>query len=284
MLHSPVSSRTRTRLAELLRIARDHDWANELFADFSPVIQEHVGLDDTLAKYAHEQGCPWDLRRTCKQAPLAVAFKPKEACELLDEHGPETCRNSDDIGLGYYAACEGDLLLLQFAMRRGCNTEQVCSAAAEHGHLEILKWARAHGCPWDAWTCSWAAGGGHLECLEYAHEQGCPWDAETCRKTAYEGELECLKYAHEQGCPWDPETCRNAAGGGHLECLEYAHEQGCPWDAETCRKTAYEGELECLKYAHEQGCPWDSNVIQEATEHGHHDILAYAHEHGCPEP
>jgi len=28
-----------------------------------------------------------------------------------------------------------------------------CSCAAERGHLETLRWAREHHCPWDAWTC-----------------------------------------------------------------------------------------------------------------------------------
>ena len=54
---------------------------------------------------------------------------------------------------------------------------------------------------------STAAENGHLECLKYAHEHGCPWDEETCAVAAENGQLECLKYAHEHGCPWDEETC-----------------------------------------------------------------------------
>ena len=46
------------------------------------------------------------------------------------------------------------------------------------GHLEVLKWARANGCPWDWWTCANAAAGGHLEV--WAHENDCPWNWETC--------------------------------------------------------------------------------------------------------
>ena len=52
---------------------------------------------------------------------------------------------------------------------------------------------------------------GHLECLKYAREHGCPWDEETCRLAALNGQLECLKYAHENGCPWDEKTCEDAA-------------------------------------------------------------------------
>ena len=43
-----------------------------------------------------------------------------------------------------------------------------------NGHLEVLQWARAHGCPWDAETCVMAARQGHREVLVWARAQGCP--------------------------------------------------------------------------------------------------------------
>ena len=48
--------------------------------------------------------------------------------------------------------------------------------AAMGGHLEVLQWARANGCPWDEKTCMHAAEGGHLEVLQWARANGCPWD------------------------------------------------------------------------------------------------------------
>ena len=41
-------------------------------------------------------------------------------------------------------------------------------------HLEILKWARGQGCPWNERTCRYAAGMGHFELLKWARGQGCP--------------------------------------------------------------------------------------------------------------
>jgi hypothetical protein len=49
--------------------------------------------------------------------------------------------------------------------------------AAWKGHLEVLKWARANGCPWDAKTCETAAFNGRLETLKWAHANGCPLNA-----------------------------------------------------------------------------------------------------------
>ena len=54
--------------------------------------------------------------------------------------------------------------------------ELLCKAAARSGQLEVLKWLRAGGCPWDAGTCWAAAEGGHLEVLQWAHANGCQWD------------------------------------------------------------------------------------------------------------
>ena len=47
------------------------------------------------------------------------------------------------------------------------------SFAAEGGHLEVLKWARENGSPWDEDICAYAAESGHFEVLKWARENGC---------------------------------------------------------------------------------------------------------------
>ena len=68
------------------------------------------------------------------------------------------------------------------------------------GHLEVLRWAREHGCPWDDMTMQSAAVCGHLEVLQWAREHGCPWhadlenkDVDCCTLAAQDGHLEVLK-------------------------------------------------------------------------------------------
>ena len=162
------------------------DWGEVLFhADVSPILQKYV-----VKLYSATA-----LRCTCKKAPPAVAFKPKEALELLKNHGTDRC------GLAAHAAVEGDLFLLQFAMRRGCNASCVCRYAAQGGRLEILKWAREHGFSWDESTCSQAARHGYLEVVKWARAQGCPWDENTCALAAIGGHLEVVKWARAHGCP-----------------------------------------------------------------------------------
>ena len=47
----------------------------------------------------------------------------------------------------------------------------ICETVAHCGYLNILKWARKNGCPWDKWTCCGAASCGHLETLKWARKK-----------------------------------------------------------------------------------------------------------------
>ena len=62
-------------------------------------------------------------------------------------------------------------------MRMGVRGAQdTCSHAARAGHLEVVQWAYANGCPWDEEVCLQAARGGHLAVLQWSRANGCPWN------------------------------------------------------------------------------------------------------------
>ncbi len=83
-----------------------------------------------------------------------------------------------------------------------------------------------------------AVGGGHLEVLKWARSQGSPWEDRTCvyiseghprdNWTFVTADLEVLQRVRSQGCPWDETTCTHAAEGGHLEVLKWVRRQGWP--------------------------------------------------------
>ena len=60
----------------------------------------------------------------------------------------------------------------------------MCTYAAMHGHLEVLKWLRDNDCPLNLRTSSCAAEGGHLDVLKWLRDNGCPWDDETRQHAA----------------------------------------------------------------------------------------------------
>ena len=52
-------------------------------------------------------------------------------------------------------------------------SELTCELAAVGGHLEVLKWARENGCPWDKkFMCRNALHGGNEEMLRWMREEG----------------------------------------------------------------------------------------------------------------
>lgn len=124
----------------------------------------------------------------------------------------------------------------------GLLDEYTCAHAALGGQLTVIKWLRAHGCPWSARTCWYASLGGHLHVLQYARAQGCPWDSYTCTYAAESGNLAVLRWAKEHGCPWNHKTCTEAVRKGHLETLKFAIENGCPYN-----------EDRCISYARQKG-------------------------------
>jgi hypothetical protein len=120
-------------------------------------------------RWARERGCPWTVT-TCAWAAMGGHLAGPGAC-CPPRHPMQLDRR----------------LLSQF--KRSSMVKRV-SCFTRPQHLEVLKWAREHGCPWDATTCKHAANGGHLEMLQWARERDCPWDAQTCSWAAIGGHLE----------------------------------------------------------------------------------------------
>ena len=136
------------------------------------VISTHILRSDFLPE-------PGDLGRL-----RAVSRRMRDA---VDATGREI-----KVVRDWHAANLGYLSLLKDRHTRGVlkSKRYLCEAAAKGGHLEVLKWARENGCPWDENTCAYAALGGHLEVMKWARENGCPWDEETCACAARGGHLE----------------------------------------------------------------------------------------------
>ena len=188
--------------------------------------------------------------------------------------------------------------------------------------VELAKWARASGCPWDASTCAAVAEGGHLEVLQWLRDNECPWDGRTTHySAAKEGHLDILRWLRANGCPWgrdhfhDGCPCEVAANGGHLEVLKWLVDNDCPWmPSYTCYAAAEGGHLEVLKWLHECGWKfsdelyddpfvgaakgghvevlewlmrstdheWDDYTCAFAAKEGHLEVLMWLRDNGCP--
>lgn len=179
----------------------------------------------------------------------------------------------------------GDLGLLRYAYYHGffIYDYTACEIAAEHGHIECLKFLRrVCGLSWDKFTFYAAAQHGQLECIKYLHENWCPWTSAVAVATVYGGYLNCLKYLYDNGCPVDERVMSYAAYYGHLDMLKYLHSAGCPWNENACLYAAESGHLDCLKFLHSSGCPWNYLTLKYAISERYYDCARYAFENGCP--
>ena len=67
------------------------------------------------------------------------------------------------VNLLEYGARHGLLEYCEMGLARGDDDRRVCEIAAERGHLRVIVWAGASGCPWGGSTSMVAAKYGHLK-------------------------------------------------------------------------------------------------------------------------
>jgi hypothetical protein len=100
-----------------------------------------------VLKWLFEKGCPMDLN---------------------------LCTLGERCALG--AVFSGNVHMLQWMKDNGMTGEWREShmfSAANSGSLEVVKWLRANGCPWDEDACRRAARG-HWDILQYLVDNKCP--------------------------------------------------------------------------------------------------------------
>jgi len=111
------------------------------------------------------------------------------------------------------AAIYGDLELLKYAHKRGCQlTNRIIKDAAFYGYLHIIIWARENGCDWDAMACEYSIMGYNFDILKWLINHNnfrstcplisneieiCPWDIDGCRHVP---NYNVLKFAVENNC------------------------------------------------------------------------------------
>ena len=107
------------------------------------------------------------------------------------------------------------------------------------GRVGLVKWALAEGCPREdedgfPTMVHAAAEYGHLELVKWlCGEGGLAMDDMVMMEAAGSGNLELVQWMRGEGCEWDLGTCLNAVAGGHVEVLRWLRENGCAWTAHT---------------------------------------------------
>ena len=97
----------------------------------------------------------------------------------------------------------------------------VCQAAAQHGHVSVLRWAMAR-CMAVPWECvgALAAANGHVDVLQWAITNGAPW---ILSRSVHDDAGREVAWPHDS-------ICTVAARHGRLNTLQWARANGAPWD------------------------------------------------------
>jgi hypothetical protein len=159
-------------------------------------------------------------------------------------------------------------------------------AAAENGHLEVLKCVFArHGAIMTeagrANPASAALSHGRLSCLEFAHKHGCMPDPERVAIALRTGHTDCVSYllAHHADVSSIPFS-RFAAENGRLDLLESHMGRGTDWDLAAVG-AATGGQLACLRIALENASSRTSDFLPVIAAHGGHaSCIRYLYEKG----
>lgn len=257
-----------------------------VWGDWGPILCYYAAARGHLGvlRYAHEHGCPWNVRTTAQ----AALHGQLQCLKYAHENG---CKIKEICAIN--AAKCGHLPCLRYLHEiAGCAlTDSVVRAAVQNGRFDCVRFAVERGAQCSSDVAAVAAGQGCLLFLQFLLERcAIALNADMMAAAAGQGHLECMKYIlHLQLLRgelvqnlWAASVCASAARHGYIICLAYAHEHGCPWDARTPAEAARNGHMHCLQYAHEHDCPWNSATIDYATENQHSDCLQYAIDHGCP--
>ena len=106
------------------------------------------------------------------------------------------------------AAEEGRLDVLKWLFEKGCPMDHTrcASRAAYTAHVHILQWMKDNGMigEWHGYHMFSAASFGHLEVVKWLRANGCPWDEDACDCAAEYKHWDTLQYLVDNKCPgWE---------------------------------------------------------------------------------
>ena len=149
-----------------------------------------------VLKWLRARGIPWDSNAVTQ----AAGYDHVAVVEWAVHNGGRLRPNAMCA-----AAERGHLEMVTLLRERlGCAmTEKTCGWAAYGGQLEVLQYLRSgqFPCPWDAQTCDRAARNGHLRVLAWAIAQGCPTGPWVWSNPSTRGHVHVLRWLHASGWP-----------------------------------------------------------------------------------
>jgi hypothetical protein len=239
-----------------------------------------------------------DTQRTAGTFCSAARARNKPMMEyLLDEGCPTSSQSTseaDDVG---------DYKFVRWLLEHGIPWRPNLTLAIDRGNMtiELLQWMlQQPGIEADAWTMRAAAEAGLLDVCKYLRAQGCPWEAHgrwsdnVLDTAALNGHAAVVRWLHESGAPiseW-PFPCYHAAESGDIDTMSYLLSIGLRVSAGTLSRmlaaAGARGKLAAAQWLRQQGAAWPDEYLvyvdDNCAQNRSGEVLAWARAEGCTLP
>ena len=224
---SASSPRSRKKATKEGRDAREVEDVQRLLEKLPPEVWEKI-LDEL------EENDLFPLALSCR----FFRQKQKELVERTRESGPESgepalalktnlmrkLNDGQPASVDYLRFCSKEEVPSEGATMRAT---RIMELAASHGYLPLLQeLQKEFGL--DAEIFRAACQGGHVEMLKWLRSEGCPWEGKAWYNAANGGHTEALMWLKSMYGTWGEGTCAGAASGGYLEVLRWLRSEGVP--------------------------------------------------------
>lgn len=154
----------------------------------------------------------------------------------------------------------------------------VCTTAAENGHIEIIQWMNENECIHDL-TASYAARGGQLAIIKWLHARGNKL-LEVDQQAAENGHLNILEWLRDNNLQIRNHVPPAAAAHGHLDVIKWLHKNGFHMLIEHLI-AAENGHINVYKWLYKQGYSSDALfILNVCCKFGHLNILKWLRKKG----
>jgi len=200
-----------------------------------------------VLKWLITHGCPGTIKIDYS---LAVRYSRHEIFKWLVEQ-----KFRWDEGLPISAALIGNLDVLKWLREEGCpwDDERVVLTAVKHSQFEVLRWATQIGCSWpeiDPWlVVKWTYSENDIKVLQWIHDEGHLNRTNELITAAIAREnLTVLRWCIKIGVCGTKDNCRTAAEMGLLDMLKLLRRSGTPWDQSVLVEAVKRKGLRMLKW------------------------------------
>jgi hypothetical protein len=183
----------------------------------------------------------------------------------------------------FAAVCTGNLELVKLVLGRNGDDTFLCMYAAQEGHLHIMQWAMENSYPYPL-AFGAAAYWNNLHILQYL-DTVCTFTSQdiiNINRKAVQGDcVEILQWIYERGQLSYNHLYRDAIDHDSVRAIKWLHEHGIALTPQVATYFACEGDIENLIWAYEAGCKFEDDICEYVASTGNLEILKWLHIHGC---